>query len=108
MDTQSELISSAPPPPPSSPLAADLKAQVDEIFVKQFELDAAVLLPAAGLFTDLGLDSLDAIDLMITFERELGFKPETLELQAIRTVDDVYQLVARYSERAAAAASRGA
>jgi len=80
----------------------DISARVDELMAKGFELKPEALKPEATLFGDLGLDSLDAIDLMITFERELGFKPETLELQSILTVEDVYQLVKRYAERAQA------
>ena len=106
MDTQTQTNELQPSAPYDLP--CDVKLKVDAIFVGQFELDAAKVIPAASLFTDLGLDSLDAIDLMITFEREFGFKPETAELQSIRTVDDVYRLVGRYLEAGTAASARPA
>ena len=76
-----------------------LHTRVNEIFLNLFEVEEAQLKPEAHLFNDLGLDSLDAIDLVISFQREFSIKPENSELQAIRTLDDVYQLVRRYYEK---------
>jgi acyl carrier protein len=76
----------------------ELHARVNNIFLSLFEVEEARLKPEANLFADLGLDSLDAIDLVISFQREFKIKPENKELQAIRTLDDVYQLVRRYHE----------
>lgn len=78
-----------------------LQTRVNEIFLNLFEVEAAQLKPEANLFADLGLDSLDAIDLVISFQREFKIKPENSELQAIRTLDDVYQLVHRYHDKVA-------
>lgn len=78
-----------------------LQSRVNEIFLNLFEVEEAQLKPEANLFADLGLDSLDAIDLVISFQREFKIKPENSELQAIRTLDDVYQLVHRYHEKVA-------
>lgn len=75
--------------------------RVNAIAAKLFELDPTELKPETGLFTDLGLDSLDAIDLVISFQRELKIKPETQELESIRTMRDVYDLVERYQEKLA-------
>lgn len=76
-----------------------LQGRVNEIFLNLFEVEETQLKPEANLFADLGLDSLDAIDLVISFQREFKIKPENSELQAIRTLDDVYRLVHRYHEK---------
>lgn len=81
--------------------ASIIDGKVNQIFLKLFEVDEGQLKPEANLYTDLGLDSLDAIDLVISFQREFQIKPENSELQAIRTLDDVYQLVRRYHDKAA-------
>jgi len=79
--------------------SGQVQSRVNEIFLNLFEVDETQLTPEANLFADLGLDSLDAIDLVISFQREFKIKPENSELQAIRTLDDVYQLVYRYHEK---------
>jgi acyl carrier protein len=78
---------------------AQVHARVDGILCELFEVDQAKLKPSANLFTDLGMDSLDAIDLVIAFQKEFKIRPENAELQDIRTLDDVYRLVCKYYER---------
>jgi len=74
-----------------------VKTRINQIFVRKFELKMEDLSSEKHLFTDLGLDSLDAIDLVIAFQNEFKIKPTNNELQAIRTLDDVYKLVAKYA-----------
>ena len=73
-----------------------LVTRVNEIMCQLFELEASDLKPEAGLFTDLELDSLDAIDLVISFQREFKINPDNAELQQIRTLQNVYDLVFKY------------
>src|SRR5205823_4856157 len=80
-----------------SAVADSIEQRVNEIFCTLFEVKAGDLKPEANLFKDLGLDSLDAIDLVISFQREFKIKPENRELQGIRTLNDVYRLVHRYT-----------
>ncbi len=74
----------------------DLKMRVNEIFVDLFELKSESLLPDKQLFKDMGLDSLDAIDLIIAFQKEFKIKPAAEEFQKIHTLGDVYSLVETY------------
>ena len=62
-----------------------------------FEVPEEKLTPNANLFTDLGLDSLDAIDLMITFESRLNVKLDQSAASKIRTLTDVYDLVLKHA-----------
>jgi acyl carrier protein len=71
----------------------EITAKVNEVMQTGFELDAAALRPEATLFEELGLDSLDAIDLVVHLEERLGVKVETEKFQNVRTLGDVYQLV---------------
>ena len=68
-------------------------ATVNEIFTDVFELPPEKLLPEAELFADLGLDSIDAIDLAISFERKFGVKVDQELIKSIRTLEDVYRTV---------------
>lgn len=70
--------------------------KVNAMFVDLFELESDKLIPAAHLYTDLSLDSLDAIDLVISFERVFKIKPPHEEIRNIQTLGDVHQLVLKY------------
>ena len=71
---------------------------VNQLFVELFELPEQDLVPGKLLFDDLGLDSLDAIDMAIRFQKEFRMKPTNQEVQGLRTLGDIYNLVGRYSK----------
>ncbi len=80
----------------TAPVNAEIRQQVNQVFLQLFELNEADLLPERQLYADLGLDSLDGIDMMIHFQKHFRIRPPAEEIQAIRTMQDVYDLVARY------------
>ena len=63
------------------------------ILVNEFEINEQNIHLDANLFTDLKLDSLDTIDLMVTLDKELGIEIKTEEMKDIRTVKDVCDFV---------------
>ncbi len=73
-----------------------IRAEVNKIFVDLFELDEQQLQPESHLFNDLGLDSLDAIDMAIRFQREFQVKPSGEDIKNVQTMADIYSLVERY------------
>ena len=66
---------------------------VNQVLEEEFEIDAELLKPEALLFEDIGLDSLDAVDLIVMIDKELGVRIEEEEARAIRKLDDVYQII---------------
>lgn len=66
---------------------------VNQVLEEEFEIDAELLKPEALLFEDIGLDSLDAVDLIVMIDKELGVRIEEEKARAIRTLDDVYQII---------------
>lgn len=58
-----------------------------------FEIDAQRITPEADLFTDLEIDSIDAIDLIDYIKRETGHKLQAEDFRNVRTVADVVQAV---------------
>ena len=66
---------------------------VNQVLEEEFEIDADLLKPEALLFEDIGLDSLDAVDLIVMIDKELGVRIEEEEARAIRTLDNVYQII---------------
>jgi acyl carrier protein len=67
--------------------------KVKSVLVEEFEVEEDAITMEANLFTDLDLDSLDAIDLMVTLDKELDIEIKTEEMQDMRTIDDVCKFV---------------
>lgn len=72
----------------------DIRTRVNELMHQGFEIPADKLQPEATLFEELGLDSLDAVDMLVHLEENIGIKVEGEKLAKVRTLQDVYQLVA--------------
>jgi len=70
---------------------------VHGILVEEFELDRADLTPQADLYNDLGLDSLDTVDLAVAMEKQFGFKVDRAVdekvIREMRTLEEVYAFV---------------
>jgi len=67
-------------------------ATVRQVFGELFELPPEKITLDAHLFTQLDLDSLDAIDLAATLSKKAGIKLVEGELKSIRTVGDIVEL----------------
>ena len=49
---------------------ADIEKTIKDILVAEFACDPAALRPEVNLFTDLDLDSIDAVDLCMRLQKE--------------------------------------
>lgn len=67
--------------------------KIKSVLMDEFEVEEDAVAMEANLFTDLELDSLDAIDLMVTLDKELGIEIKTEEMQDLRTIEDVCNFV---------------
>jgi acyl carrier protein len=66
----------------------------NKVFEESFEIEKEKLLPDAQIFSDLGLDSLDAVDLVVALEKNFGVKIRDHDkVRDIRTLQDVYQFI---------------
>lgn len=67
---------------------------IDSSIASEFELDRAAMSPGATLFDELGLDSLDIVDLVIVLESAFKFKIREEEaIRGIRTLGDIHAFV---------------
>ncbi len=67
---------------------------VNEVFLEDFEMEPAQLVPEAHLFTELGLDSLDVVDLVVALQKKFDVSIRDDErIREIRTLDDLYGLI---------------
>lgn len=70
--------------------------RIDRSIAEEFEIDPEGMKPGKTLFQDLGLDSLDIVDLVIVLEKAFGFKIREEEgIRNIRTLGDVHAFVLR-------------
>ena len=69
--------------------------KLKEIICDEFELEEEYVTPESDFFCDLGVDSIDLVDLGMTvedvFEVELPFDDE--ELEKIKTVGDLVKYI---------------
>lgn len=70
----------------------DFQLKVQEFMSSLFEIPATKLVPTAHLYQDLGLDSLDAIDLAMHIQVKYKVTLSNEDLQRIRTLQDIYDL----------------
>lgn len=61
--------------------------------VELFEVPEEDIRPDATLMEDLDLDSIDAVDLIVKFQDQLGKKIPPAEFKSVRTLDDVVDRV---------------
>ena len=74
----------------------ELRRKVVEVLAEEFELDPEDMGPEATLYEDLGLDSLDAVDMVVVLEKTFAMKlSDDNALRSIRTMEDLFQFLSR-------------
>jgi acyl carrier protein len=79
----------------------EIFAQVTGQMAEMFEIDPKQIKADALLRDDLDLDSIDAIDLAVKIEQFTGKRVDEHALRAVRTVNDVVDLVEKIAAGAA-------
>lgn len=72
----------------------EIIAMTNKIFEESFEIEKEKLQPHMRIFEDLGLDSLDVVDLVVGLQKKFGVKIRNVEnFRGIRTLGDVHQFI---------------
>lgn len=78
----------------------EIKDKVKSVFEESFEIEIEKLLPEAHIFNDLGLDSLDIVDLVAGLQKSFGFNiRDEQEVRNIRTIQDIYNFIVKIKKR---------
>jgi Acyl carrier protein len=73
---------------------------VNDSLCEEFELELSAMKPEANFFTDLGLDSLDAVDMVIVLEQAFKVKLRTnYEVGKIITLNDLYNYIEELTQK---------
>lgn len=68
----------------------EIEEKINDFLVEEMEIEAEKIRPDALLKDDLGLDSLDFVDIVVIVERTFGFKIKPEEMADVKTVRDFY------------------
>lgn len=63
----------------------DIEEKVKNFLVEDLELDESKIKPEARLKEDIGIDSLDFVDIVVIVEKTFGFKIKPEEMKDIKT-----------------------
>ena len=67
--------------------------KVREIIVEQLGVEHDQVKPESNFVDDLGADSLDTVELIMSFEEEFGVEIPDTEAEKIKTVQDVINYI---------------
>jgi acyl carrier protein len=71
----------------------EILAYLRETLVELFELKPEQIVPDANLYTDLDIDSIDAVDLILKLKDLTGRKIQPQTFKHVRTVNDVIDAI---------------
>ena len=93
-----ELTRSLPVGSPAPEMSEPSKSQqaqkiVVDTLCSEFELERGKIVPEASLRDDLGLDSLDGVDLIVALEKALSVQIPETDARQMRTVADIFTFI---------------
>jgi acyl carrier protein len=65
-----------------------------DVLHEMFEIDKAKITAQANLYTDLDIDSIDAVDLAVRLKQQTGKRLQPEVFKTVRTVQDVVNALA--------------
>ena len=75
----------------------EIEQQVNRFFIDTLELEESAITPDANLKNDLGMTSVDAVEMRLHIYKHLGFQPQKKDMMNIHTVRDVYDYIEQHS-----------
>ncbi|MBQ3851488.1 MAG: acyl carrier protein [Bacteroidales bacterium] len=67
---------------------------VNNFLVEEIEIEENLLKEEALLKEDLGIDSLDFVDIVVIVEKKFGFKIKPEEMKDVKTLGQFYDYIA--------------
>jgi acyl carrier protein len=71
----------------------DIIKTINRLLVDEIEIDEEQIIPSAELKHDLGIDSLDFVDLFVIIENNFGLKMKAEEMAEVKTLQDFYNYI---------------
>jgi acyl carrier protein len=71
----------------------DIENKINGFLMEEFEIEGSKISPGAHLKNDLGLESLDFVDIAVIVQKEFGLTLKGEEMTAIRTLQNLYDYI---------------
>lgn len=71
----------------------EITEKVNGYMTGEFEIEEGLLKPEADLKKDLGIDSLDLVDIVVMLDKFFGIKLKTDDLKSLTTLDSLYDFI---------------
>ena len=72
----------------------EIQEKVNAFLVEELEIDESKIADDARLKEDLGIDSLEVVDVIVLVEQEFGFKMNREDFKDLKTYGDFCQFIA--------------
>lgn len=77
----------------------EIQSKVNAFMVDRLEYEPSALTPDAELKRDLGMTSLDAVEMTIFIKRTFGFQPERNAVKTLLTLQDLCDYIAKNMDK---------
>ena len=77
----------------------EIEQQVNSFFIEKLEFEESAITPDADLKENLGMTSIDAVEMRLHIYKHLGFQPQKKDMMNIRTVRDVYDYIEEHQPK---------
>ena len=71
----------------------EIKAKINEFLIDELEVEESKLDTSSDLKKDLGIDSLDFVDIAVIIEKSFGIKIKGEEMVGMKTLGDFYDFI---------------
>jgi acyl carrier protein len=71
----------------------NIEKTINSLLIEEFEINENVIKPDARLKDDLGLESLDFVDIAVIVQKEFGVTLKGEEMTSIRTLNNLYDYI---------------
>ena len=74
-----------------------IQEKLTQILVEEFEIEAELISPEADLREDIGIDSLDVVDMVVVINEEFGIKLQAQDFKGVKTFGQLVELLEKRS-----------
>lgn len=67
--------------------------KINDFLIEELEIDNEKVAPTADLRDDIGIDSLDYVDIVAFVKSTFGFKIQSEDFEKIRTLGEFYEFL---------------
>ncbi|MDR3118547.1 MAG: acyl carrier protein [Mediterranea sp.] len=71
----------------------EIEAKVKAFLIDDLEINEDAIIPDASLKEDMGIDSLDFVDIVVIVEKTFGFKIKPEEMAGVTTLSQFYDYI---------------